>query len=287
MSSANRRRLLPLVLVVGLCGCEPSAQTVERLEWPEMGTVAALSFRSVGRAKRGEAVEVVKGVYSSLAAKLNAWNPDSELSRLTTTNGWRTVVSPEVRPCYETAFRLMEESGGAFNPLLAARLREKGFTRRAALLDLGAIAKGFAVDCAFAAVLKKSEQFSDLLIDLGGNLRACGGTWKVGVRNPLGAGFCATVELRPGEALATSGTYERGNHILDGRTGETAASGVAAVTVLAPTAMLADGLSTTLFVLGAAEGREFLVRHYPAVCALWVLTDGRIELFDPLYRFNR
>ena len=252
-----------------------------------MGTVAALSFRSVDRAKRGEAVEVVKGVYSSLAAKLNAWNPDSELSRLTTTNGWRTVVSPEVRPCYETAFRLMEESGGAFNPLLAARLREKGFTRRAALLDLGAIAKGFAVDCAFAALLKKSDQFSDLLIDLGGNLRVCGGTWKVGVRSPLGTGFCATVELRPGEALATSGTYERGNHILDGCTGETAASGVAAVTVLAPTAMLADGLSTALFVLGAAEGREFLVRHYPAVCALWVLTDGRIELFDPLYRFNR
>ncbi len=286
MSSANRRRLFPLVLAVGLCGCEPSARTVERLEWPAMGTVAALSFRSDDRVKRGESVEVVKGVYSSLAARLNAWNPDSELSRLTTTNGWREAVSPEVRPCYETAFRLMNESGGAFNPLLAVRLREKGFTRRAALLDLGAIAKGFAVDCAFATLLGKFEQ-PDLLVDLGGNLRACGGTWKVGVRNPLGTGFCATVELRPSEALATSGTYERGNHILDGRTGETAVSGIAAVTVLAPTAMLADGLSTTLFVLGETEGRKFLVRHYPAVCALWVRTDGRIELFDPSHRFIR
>ncbi len=287
MSSPNSRCFALLALVAGLCGCTPSSQTVERLEWPEMGTVAALSFRSVPCAKRGAFVADVKAVYSSLAAKLNAWNPDSELSRLVTTNGWRSSVSPEVRPCYAAAFRLMDESRGAFNPLLAARLREKGFTRHAALLDLGAIAKGFAVDCAYEALAKGNARPPDLLVDLGGNLRACGGTWKVGVRNPFGSGLCATVELQPGEALATSGTYERGSHILDGRTGETAASGVASVTVLAPTAMLADGLSTTLFVLGAAEGREFLLKHYPAVAVLWVLADGSFVGFDEGGRFCR
>lgn len=252
-----------------------------------MGTVAALSFRGASPSERGEMRAEVREVYASLAAKLNAWNPESELSRLTTTNDWTAQVSPEVRPCYATAFRLMAESAKAFNPLLAAELRAKGFTRNAALIDLGAIAKGFAVDCAYAALVEKNAQAPDFLLDLGGNLRAGGGIWKVGVRNPFGSGFCATVELQPGEALATSGTYERGNHILDGRTGETAAAGVAFVTVLAPSAMLADGLSTTLFVLGAAEGRQFLARHYPTVCAFWVLSNGRIETFDSSHRFSR
>lgn len=290
MSSLNRKRLFVLVLAfaAGFTGCRPTGgRQVERIEWPEMGTVAALSVRDASPTERGEMRGIVRTVYASLASKLNAWNPDSELSRLATTNDWAEHVSLEVRPCYAAAFRLMSESERAFNPLLAARLRTKGFSRRAALVDLGAIAKGFAVDCAYATLMKKSSQALDLLIDLGGNLRACGGIWKIGVRNPLGSGLCATVELHPGEALATSGTYERGNHILDGRTGETAASGVASVTVLAPSAMLADGLSTTLYVLGAAAGRRFLARHYPTVCAFWVLSDGRIESVDSPRRFVR
>lgn len=252
-----------------------------------MGTVAALSVRGASPTECGEMRGAVRTVYASLAAKLNAWNPESELSRLTTTNGWAAHVSPEVRPCYAAAFQLMAESERAFNPLLAAELRARGFTRNAVLVDLGAIAKGFAVDCAYAALLTDGPAATDFLLDLGGNLRAGGGVWTVGVRNPFGSGLCATVELHPGEALATSGTYARGNHILDGRTGETAASGVASVTVLAPSAMLADGLSTTLFVLGVEDGRQFLARHYPTVCAFWVLSDGRAETFDTSHRFSR
>lgn len=274
MSFVSHKGLFLLVMVGGLLGCTPSASDVDRLEWPEMGTVAALSFRGISTKQQGILIENVRAVYQRISEKLNAWDPESELSRLTTTNDWRAHVSSDVVPCYEAAFRLMEESRGAFNPLLAAMLREKGFTRRSALVDLGGIAKGFAVDCAYEKVGGQSVKKPNVLVDLGGNLRVCGGKWLVGIRNPLGPGLCARVLLQPGEALATSGTYERGEHILDGCTGKTAASGLASVTVLASTAMLADGLSTTLFVLGEHVGRQFLADYYPTVGAFFVRLDG-------------
>lgn len=274
MSFVSHKGLFLLVMVGGLLGCTPSASDVDRLEWPEMGTVAALSFRGISTKQQGILIENVRTVYQRISGKLNAWNPESELSRLTTTNDWRAHVSSDVVPCYEAAFRLMEESRGAFNPLLAAMLREKGFTRRSALVDLGGIAKGFAVDCAYESVQGKNLGRPSVLIDLGGNLRACGGEWRVGIRNPFGSDLCARVLLRPGEALATSGTYERGGHILDGHTGKTAESGLASVTVLASTALLADGLSTTLFVLGEHVGRQFLADYYPTVGAFFVRLDG-------------
>ena len=152
-------------------------------------------------------------------------------------------------------------------------MRKVGFTRRSPM-DLGAVAKGFAVDRAWEALGGKI----DLLLDLGGNLRAFGGNWRTGVRNPFEQDkLAAAFDLRPGEAVATSGNYERFverdgvrySHILDARTGKPT-TGIAGVTVVAASAMLADGLSTTLFVLGPEAGMEFLERHYPGTAALWI-----------------
>ena len=125
----------------------------------------------------------------------------------------------------------------------------------------------------------------DLLIDLGGNLKAVRGTWRTGVRSPGGdGGVAAVVALRPGKALSTSAEYFRGKHICDARTGRLVSNEVASVTVLCDSATWADGLSTTLFVLGLAEGRRFLRMELPKlpraprdVSVLWILQDGRIE----------
>jgi thiamine biosynthesis lipoprotein len=150
--------------------------------------------------------------------------------------------------------------------------------RGAGTLDLGAIAKGFAVDCA-ARALEAGE--GAVLIDLGGNLKAVKRrgeasrqSWRVGVYSP-GGGICACVVLRPGEALATSAEYFRGRHIRDGRTGACAAAGVLSVTVLSPSAMMADGLSTTLFAMGPEEGLAFLARVAPEASAFFLMKDGR------------
>ena len=131
--------------------------------------------------------------------------------------------------------------------------------------------------------LPPDRPFAGLLVDLGGNLRVVRGDWRTGVRNPFGDGYAAVITLTDGESVATSGNYERFverdgvrySHILDGRTGEPV-TGIAGVTVVTPPALgatLADGLSTTLFVLGPKEGARFLREHaeaYGAAQALWI-----------------
>lgn len=248
-----------------------------------MGTVAAVQTRGdhTGTLTGRFAAETM-GVFKDVESLLNAHSPMSELSRLAPLPAADVLKScaKETRPCYAAAFALCETTGNAFNP----RWRGDG------TLDLGAIAKGFAVDLAADACAAKSPPCA-LLLDLGGNLKSVKGTWRTGVKNPDGGGFAATVELREGEALATSATYYRGGHISDGRTGRPVNGDVASVTVLASSAMWADGLSTALFVLGPDEGRDFLSRHQSALCGdavtaiLWILRDGRMVAVDPSRRF--
>ena len=266
-------------LVCASAGC--GRVTIDRVEWPVMGTVAAVQTRGA-RLERDKASAAVVAqalsVTKDVERLLNAHNPDSELSRLAPCTEREALdmcdrdagVDPalKTRPCYEAAFRLMRASGGAFNP----RWRGPG------TLDFGAIAKGFAADAIFEACRGGAEV--DMLVDLGGNLKSLRGSWRTGVKDPNGDGLAAKVELREGEALATSATYYRGSHIRDGRTGLAVSNGVASVTVLCDSAMWADGLSTTLFVLGPEEGRAFLDRHLAGlvgdkeVAVLWIMSDG-------------
>jgi len=231
-----------------LTGCGRPA--IERVEWPVMGTVAAIQWRENGNVERETRnKEEIKLVFGKVEKLLNAHDPESELSRLAKLSDAEVIAKcdPLVRPCYETAFRLRDETGGRFNP----RWRGTG------TLDLGAIAKGFAVDLAGANV-------TNVLIDLGGNLKAIGGEWRVGI---LGGG---EFTLAAGAACATSAKYYRGDHIKDGRGGGSVSNALVSVTVVHPTsAMLADGLSTTLFILGREAGERFLRTHYPEATACW------------------
>jgi thiamine biosynthesis lipoprotein ApbE len=224
-----------------------------------MGTVAAVSFKG---AVLPALSEDVRKVYAQMENRLSAHNPDSEASRFRSLD----EVVPETRACYKAAFNICEQSGGAFNPFW--RGRDKG-------IDLGAIAKGFAVDVA-AAKIDATVYSEGLLLDLGGNLKAVSGTWTTGIRDPDNPdGIIEKIILTNGMACATSGEYVRGKHIYDGRTGKPVDNNVLSVTVVHPTsAMLADGLSTTLFVLGREEGDAFLRRFYPEARAVWVMQNA-------------
>lgn len=264
-----------------LVGC--GRPKVERLAWPVMGTVAAVQTRAdLGGSGPVADVSAVKQVFASVEKLMNAHDPDSETSRLAPRGEAEVLAgcAPEVRPCYAAAFKLMRASGGAFNP------RWRG----PRTLDLGAIAKGFAVDRATNDPALAGR--ADVLVDLGGNLKALRGNWRTGVKDPRGGGFAAVVDLREGEALATSATYYRGGHIYDGRTGLAVSNGVAAVTVLCNSAMWADGLSTTLFVLGPKEGAAFLDGKLSdllgdgKVSVLWIMDDGSKTTYGNA-RFSR
>ena len=258
------KRVVTALIVLAVAGC--GSDGVDSVEWMVMGTIAKVSFKSGGEkcvpldeTARREICAEVREVYGMVDDKLSIWNPESEISHYTSID----AVSLEVRPCYEAAFRLQKETGGAFNPFW----RGEG-----AGPDLGAIAKGFAVDLAFEQI-RQDVGGGAVLLDLGGNLKVVSGEWRTGIRDPFRRGGVADViVLTNGMACATSGEYERGKHIHDGRTGAPVENDVASVTVVHPTsAMLADGLSTTLFVLGREKGDAFLKAHYPEATAYWVM----------------
>ena len=240
-----------------------------------MGTVAAVQVRGGGGLPASSYRQSAADAFAEVERLLNAHNPDSELSRLAPLGNDAVLArcDARMRPCYAVAFVLERLSGGAFSP------RWCGTNT----LDLGAIAKGFAVDLAAESTYVDGN---DALLDLGGNLKALEGeggshrSWSTGVRDPLGDGFAAVVELHDGEALATSATYFRGSHIRDPRTGATVSNGVESVTVLARSAMWADGLSTALFVLGPEDGSRLMrsvTEEFPqsgVLAALWIFANG-------------
>ena len=261
---------VPLALLAAGCG----RSRIERVEWPVMGTVAAVQVRIDRGVDVPSAVSRVKSAFEKVERLLNHRDAASEIRSLSSLSAQETLArcSDSVRSCYEAAFRLSEASGGAFNP----RWRGDG------TLDLGAIAKGFAIDAAADGFCPEE----DVLIDLGGNLKSVRGGWKTGVKNPFGDGIVRVVDLKEGESLATSAVYYRGGHIRDGRTGHVVSNGVASVTVRCSSAMWADGLSTTLFILGPEEGREFLERSYSklavggTVDVVWIMENGASIVYE-------
>jgi len=155
-------------------------------------------------------------------------------------------------------------------------------------LDLNGIAKGFGVDR--LAEHLESVGIGHYLVEIGGELRGRGwnphgGAWRVGIERPAGAvgaaGAVQRVVRLNGMGLATSGDYRiffeqaerRYSHILDPRTGRPVDHGLASVTVIAPTTMAADGLSTALMVLGADEGVKFAEAH--GIAAFFITRRGR------------
>ena len=151
-------------------------------------------------------------------------------------------------------------------------------------IDLAGIAKGYAVDRCVAALAGLGVR--NALVNIGGNIYAMGAPtgekgWRIGVRDPKGGlETVGTLFLRD-EAVATSGNYEnfaeiegrRYGHIIDPRTGRPV-SRVLSVTVVAPTGLASDALSTGLFVLGPDHARA-VAKRLAGVAALFALADDR------------
>lgn len=136
--------------------------------------------------------------------------------------------------------------------------KELGFQKAGMGITLNGLAQGYAVDLALAAVRARGVEHA--LLDTGeciaNGTRAPGRPWLLGVQDPRRAQACTTTLRMDGRSVATSGDYETrftedfaNHHIFDPSTGHSPRE-LASVTVVAPTGLLADGLSTALFVLG-------------------------------------
>ncbi len=128
-------------------------------------------------------------------------------------------------------------------------------------LDLGAVAKGGAVDAAIKILKKSGAKFG--LINFGGTVYAFGknpnradGKWEIGIANPNGDGYITTVTIEEG-AVVTSGNYQRYfewegkkyHHIIDPNDGYPADNGLSSVTIVGDSALVADCISTAGMIL--------------------------------------
>jgi len=156
-------------------------------------------------------------------------------------------------------------------------------------IDLGGIAKGFIAD-ELAAFLRERGVKSGL-INLGGNILAIGSNpengrpWRIGIQDPdQSRGAYISVVQVSDATVVTSGIYERGfdlegvryHHLLDTQTGYPHQNGLASVSIITGSSMLADALSTACFALGPVSGME-LAEAFKEVEAVFVTTDGDIS----------
>ena len=156
---------------------------------------------------------------------------DSEISRLDRGELALGDAHPAVREVLARCERLRVATGGYFD------------VRAGGKLDPCGLVKGWAVDRA-AALLR-----GRFCIDAGGDVLVRGGPWRVGVRHPLEPGaLCAALELTDG-AVATSGAYERGEHIADPVRGGPA-RGALSVTLVTRSLATADAYATAAFAMG-------------------------------------
>jgi thiamine biosynthesis lipoprotein len=268
-----------------------------------MGTVATVRVIS---AEQGEKVQVrmaqALGWFAHVEAQCTRFDPASELMQLCRNVGRPVAVSDLLFGLITMALALARRSRGAFDPTVGLALERAGFDRHhrtgehtrtpiseegrptyrdiqldprrrtvtlrcPMVLDLGAVAKGLAIDLA----ARELHGYPGYAVEAGGDLylgghSEYGARWAVGIRHPRTPGALIDILSLSDVAVCTSGDYERRvdagsitHHLLDPRAGRSAGRAISA-TVVAPSAMLADGLSTTAFVLGPRRGLSFLER---------------------------
>ncbi len=255
-----------------------------------MGTTAEVWVRAPGAP--GPALDAAFAALARVDAAMSLWQ-ESELTRMNRDGGG--LVSEDVAFVLRHALDVAQASGGAFDPTVEPFVRAAGAladpprvlsdrdrqgllarvgaahvhldaaTRRVRLdsgttLDLGGIAKGFAVDLALAAL--KNAGATAGLVDLGGSsIGVFGEPLDVVVRNPElpGGPSWATFRIPEGH-VSTSGGDQKPGHIVDPRTG-LAARGVLSATVVAASGIEADALSTAVYVLGVDAGLALLTRR--------------------------
>jgi thiamine biosynthesis lipoprotein len=167
------------------------------------------------------------------------------------------------------------------------------FTVKGMQLDLGGIAKGYAIDKAVETM--KARGAIGGMVDIGGDIR-CFGTplegrdhWVIGLQNPNVdrdlSGDAVLLKLRrTNGAVATSGNYQqfviidgkRYSHIIDRTTG-TSTEGLSSVTIIADTATNADALATAVSVMGSEKGLE-LVEKIPGTEAILITSQPEFKI---------
>ncbi|EGV51048.1 FAD:protein FMN transferase [Candidatus Endoriftia persephone] len=313
-----------LLLSLFSLGAQAQAQWLQRSA-DIMGTRVVIQLWSESVGAGEVAIEAVLEELRRIDRAMSPFRSDSELSRVNQQAAQGAVViSDELYGVLARAQQISELSDGAFDITFASvghrydyrrgiRPSEQqleqllpmidyqhlvltpdpprlAFARPGVRIDLGGIAKGYAVDRGIAILQQHGIEHA--LLSAGGDSRFLGDRrgrlWRVGVRDPDDkAGIRALLPLS-NTALSTSGDYERFfiqdgeryHHILNPRSGRSA-KGLRSVSVLGAEAITTDALSTALFVLGR-QAAMALVERLPGIEAVLVDTEGRLHFSSGL-----
>jgi len=299
-----------------LIACQGSINRVSR---PQMGTIVTVTFIGDPATAGGVSAAVFREI-DRIEGVMSARRAGSDIARVNSKASREAVkVSDETAAILLRSEQISEETDGAFDVTFAAleplwdfrapsftpppssrvkallplvnyrnmRIEKNSisFARPGMRIGLGAIAKGYAVERGIA-VLKRCG-VRDAIVEAGGDLQAIGDRhgrrWTAGLRHPRKQSILLTIELEHGDAVATSGDYERcvvrGNtryhHIIDPRTGFPTQT-FSSVTVVSKNPVLSDAYATAIFVMGMDKARLFLERHAEIGV---VLVDLKMNLF--------
>ena len=209
-----------------------------------MGTVVSFSVREARNTttETVAAVERAQAVLSRADDVFSTWKAESPVSRLRRGEIVLGDAPPEVADVLELCRRVREASDGWFDP----------WTMPGGVDPTGLV-KGWAVERALDEL--KAAGVPAAMINAGGDIAVYGEPdpgepWRIGIRDPLDAGrILLTAEIDGPGAVATSGSYERGAHLVDPGTGEPVTDLLAA-TVIGIDLAFADALATALYVSG-------------------------------------
>jgi len=225
----------------------PSALAGSRRAEQVWGTVIGVDVREpVGEALLDE----VFRWFDRVDALFSTWRDDSEISRLGRGEMSRGDSTPEVQEVLALCDDLMWESRGAFDITFAGDPRvvqRPGFGP----IDPSGVVKGWALDR--AATILGDAGIANFSMNAGGDVLTRGRPepdrmWRVGIQHPMQRTAAAAIVTGTDLAVATSGRYERGDHIIDPRTGAPA-QGLQSVTIVADNLGRADGYATAALVL--------------------------------------
>ena len=231
---------------------------------PVMGTVVSLDVRDAPGPGAETAFARVMEWLHDVDRRFSTYRDDSDISRIDRGELAVAAAGDDVRWVLDRCARLRAETGGAFDERAGGRL------------DPSALVKGWAVQR--GADLLRAEGLEHFSLSAGGDVVVRGGalperTWRVGIQHPRDRLALATAIEVTDLAVATSGTYERGGHLLDPRTGAPPGD-VLSVTVAGPDLGLADAYSTAAFALGADGPRWTL--GLDGYEAMTILTGDRV-----------
>ncbi|PIE53103.1 hypothetical protein CSA37_03110 [Candidatus Fermentibacteria bacterium] len=161
------------------------------------------------------------------------------------------------------------------------------YLQRGALLDFGAVAKGYAVDRTWELIMEMGAE--ECLVEAGGEIRCgslTGRTWNVGVRHPREDSLAGIIAITQG-AVATSGDYEcffiengvRYSHLLNSSTGYPSIE-AAGATVVADNCAAADGMATAAAVAGPIKAEGFSRELFQSMIIITEEYDGSCEVHE-------